>query len=138
MKIEFNQNEIISGLRMYIESQGISLAGKDVSVDFTAGRGATGLSAEVNIEAQNFKTTGLVAGYAIKAVASTAPGTTSTEGITANTAQASSAQPEPETQTLAADGVATEAETFVADPVEGADTTSVDPSTLGNKASLFS
>ena len=50
MKIAFNQSEIIAGLKLFIQSQGIDLIGKSVSVDFTAGRGATGLSAEVNID----------------------------------------------------------------------------------------
>lgn len=58
MKIAFNQSEIIAGLKLFIQSQGIDLIGKSVTVDFTAGRGATGLSAEVNIDSDGSKSAG--------------------------------------------------------------------------------
>ena len=50
MKIEFNEQEIVAGLHLYIQQQGINLTDKDVSVTFTNGRKENGLSAEVTID----------------------------------------------------------------------------------------
>jgi hypothetical protein len=49
MQILLKQAEIEAALRQYIGHQGINLSGKVITVDFTAGRGATGLSAEMHI-----------------------------------------------------------------------------------------
>ena len=54
MQIQLKQTEIIKGINMYIESQGINLSCKDVEMSFTAGRKDTGLSVEVSItESEN-------------------------------------------------------------------------------------
>ena len=50
MQIQLKQSEIISALKQYIASQGIVIAGKTVDIRFTAGRGQTGLSADISIE----------------------------------------------------------------------------------------
>lgn len=50
MQITFKQKEIELALALYITKNGISLEGKTVSIAFTAGRGAAGLTAEVDIE----------------------------------------------------------------------------------------
>lgn len=50
MQIIFKQTDIINALKLYVTSQGIALAGKSVDVSFTAGRGQTGISAELTIE----------------------------------------------------------------------------------------
>ena len=50
MQINFNQTEIEQALKNYINEQGIGLYGKIVTLAFTAGRKAAGLSVEVNIE----------------------------------------------------------------------------------------
>lgn len=50
MQIQLKQAEIEAALRMFISGQGISLAGKAVSVTFTSGRKDNGLSAEMTIE----------------------------------------------------------------------------------------
>lgn len=49
MQIQLTQVEITKALRLYITQQGINLANKEVAVSFTAGRGATGISADINI-----------------------------------------------------------------------------------------
>lgn len=50
MKINFKQAEIVAALKQYVSQQGINLEGKDVTIDFTAGRGQTGISADISIE----------------------------------------------------------------------------------------
>ena len=50
MQISLRQHEIEKAVVDYIAEQGITIAHKEISVAFTAGRGATGLSAEINIE----------------------------------------------------------------------------------------
>lgn len=50
MQIQLKQPEIEAALKMYIASQGISLAGKTFSVSFTSGRKDNGLSADLVIE----------------------------------------------------------------------------------------
>ena len=50
MQIKIKQSEIVAAIKGYISTQGISLIGKKIDVDFTAGRGDTGLSAEITIE----------------------------------------------------------------------------------------
>lgn len=50
MLITLKQKEIEAALSLYINSRGISLLDKSVEIAFTAGRGQTGISAEVDIE----------------------------------------------------------------------------------------
>lgn len=50
MQIQLRQPEIKDALKQYITKQGINLQGKVVSIDFTAGRKETGLSADISIE----------------------------------------------------------------------------------------
>lgn len=50
MQVNLKQAEIISALKMYVASQGINLAGKDVEMVFTAGRKESGISVEITIE----------------------------------------------------------------------------------------
>ena len=50
MQISLRQVEIEKAVVDYIADQGITIAKKEVTVNFTAGRGAAGLSAEINIE----------------------------------------------------------------------------------------
>lgn len=49
MQINLKQTEIITALKQFVTSQGISLAGKEVKVDFTAGRKEAGISADIEI-----------------------------------------------------------------------------------------
>lgn len=49
MQIILKQRQIEAALKQYVAAQGINLAGKNVSVEFTAGRKETGLSAEIDI-----------------------------------------------------------------------------------------
>lgn len=49
MEINLKQNEIEAALRQYVASQGFSLSGRDVSITFTSGRTANGLTALVDI-----------------------------------------------------------------------------------------
>lgn len=50
MQIQLKQAEIITALKGYISSQGISLANKSVDITFTAGRKEGGLTADLIIE----------------------------------------------------------------------------------------
>lgn len=50
MQIQLRQTEIIAALKQYIMAQGISLAGKEVEIAFTAGRKEAGITADVSIE----------------------------------------------------------------------------------------
>jgi hypothetical protein len=50
MQIKLKQAEIERAIRAYVNHMGVSLANKDVKIDFTAGRGETGLVADVDIE----------------------------------------------------------------------------------------
>jgi hypothetical protein len=50
MQIQLKQTEIIAALKQYISSQGISLAGKTVTISFTAGRKESGIIADLSIE----------------------------------------------------------------------------------------
>lgn len=50
MQVKLKQSEIVAALKMYISQQGISLNNKDVEVTFTAGRGDTGITADLDIE----------------------------------------------------------------------------------------
>jgi hypothetical protein len=50
MQIQLKQNEIIVALKQYIESQGINLACKEVTISFTAGRKESGIIADLGIE----------------------------------------------------------------------------------------
>lgn len=48
MKINLNESEIREGVMLWIEREGFSLADKTVDIAFTAGRGPTGLSCDVD------------------------------------------------------------------------------------------
>ena len=50
MQIHLKQKEIEAALKLYISRQGIDLAGKAVTIDFTAGRKDSGISADLVIE----------------------------------------------------------------------------------------
>lgn len=50
MQIQLKQHEIVAALKQYISSQGIRLQGREVDIRFTAGRGSTGLTADIQIE----------------------------------------------------------------------------------------
>jgi hypothetical protein len=50
MQINLKQNEIENALKRYVSHQGINLAGKDISISFTAGRKESGISAEITID----------------------------------------------------------------------------------------
>ena len=50
MQISLKQSEIVAALKMYVTQQGINLAGKSVSIDFTAGRKEAGITADIDIE----------------------------------------------------------------------------------------
>jgi hypothetical protein len=50
MQIQLKQTEIIAALKQYIVGQGINLAGKEVSISFTAGRKEAGIIADLVIE----------------------------------------------------------------------------------------
>ena len=54
MQIQLQQKEIEAALAGYITQQGIDLSGKQVTIEFTAGRKASGLSAELTIEDVDF------------------------------------------------------------------------------------
>lgn len=51
MQINLKQPEIKKALELYVSQQGIQLMGKDVTIKFTAGRGETGLTADILITA---------------------------------------------------------------------------------------
>ena len=50
MKIQLTQTNIVEGIKMYLQSQGIKMQGRDIQVLFTAGRKQSGLIADVDIE----------------------------------------------------------------------------------------
>lgn len=50
MKIQLSQTNIVEGIKMYLQSQGIKMQGRDIQVLFTAGRKQSGLIADVDIE----------------------------------------------------------------------------------------
>lgn len=50
MQIQLKQTEIVTALKQYIATQGISLAGKTVDISFTAGRKESGVVADISIE----------------------------------------------------------------------------------------
>ena len=50
MQVQIKQNEIEQAIRAFIANQGISLEGKEVKIDFTAGRKNGGLTADISIE----------------------------------------------------------------------------------------
>lgn len=50
MNIQLKQAEIVKALEQYISNKGFSLDGKKVSIEFTAGRKAGGLIADLVIE----------------------------------------------------------------------------------------
>lgn len=50
MKIILEQADLDKAVRAHVTALGMNLEGKDVSVDFTAGRGANGNTATVEIQ----------------------------------------------------------------------------------------
>ena len=50
MQIIIKQKDIEQAITEYIASQGIKLIGKEVEINFTAGRKDSGISAEIDIE----------------------------------------------------------------------------------------
>jgi hypothetical protein len=54
MQIQLKQKEIETALKLYVSRQGIDLKGKNVTIDFTAGRKDSGLSADIVIEGKDF------------------------------------------------------------------------------------
>ena len=50
MQISLKQSEIVAALKAYVVQQGFNLAGKTVSIDFTAGRKESGITADIDIE----------------------------------------------------------------------------------------
>ena len=55
MQISLNQNEIEAGIKMYIESRGINLHGREVAMDFTAQRkGNAGINVDVDLGEDSF------------------------------------------------------------------------------------
>lgn len=49
MKLTLNQEEIEVALKQYVGNNVSFKAGSDISIEFTAGRGANGLTAEIDI-----------------------------------------------------------------------------------------
>jgi hypothetical protein len=49
MNVQLNQTEIETAIRQYVNTQGIDLRNKTLAVEFTSGRKANGLSAELVI-----------------------------------------------------------------------------------------
>lgn len=50
MNIQLKQVEIVAALTGYLATQGINLLNKEVTIDFTAGRKASGITADITIE----------------------------------------------------------------------------------------
>jgi hypothetical protein len=50
MQVQLKQAELNAAVRQYVAAEGLSLVGKDVSIEFTAGRGENGITATVSIE----------------------------------------------------------------------------------------
>lgn len=55
MKIILENQEINEALIAYAGSQGIDISGKDITVEFTVGRGDRGNSATIDIQESNTK-----------------------------------------------------------------------------------
>lgn len=49
MRITLIQNEIEVALKEYVANQGISISNKEIEIDITAGRGANGITASLDI-----------------------------------------------------------------------------------------
>lgn len=50
MQVNLKQKEIEAALRDYVANQGLSLIGKTIDIQFTAGRKEAGISAEIDIQ----------------------------------------------------------------------------------------
>ncbi len=87
MQVQIKQAEIESAIRSFISNQGISLVGKEVKIDFTAGRKNGGLTADISIEDFAQKTV-VEATPVVQAVQAELPLVTETPAV---------AEPEPET-----------------------------------------
>lgn len=97
MQITLKQHEIETAVKGYLVSQGINLVGKDVTVGFTAGRAANGLSAEIDIEdmalgGQAEKCSGMC----VEVKTDKLIGTTPTQAIVDEVAAEVEPEPEPE------------------------------------------
>jgi hypothetical protein len=77
MRIVLNEEDLKTALVGWITSQGVNTSGKKVEVSFTAGRGANGHTAEIDITASNEIPTGPV----IRAVVSEDTQTAFTEPV---------------------------------------------------------
>lgn len=53
MKIQLNEKEITEALVQYVTQQGVDTSGKEISVDFKAGRGENGHTADIDIQPAN-------------------------------------------------------------------------------------
>ena len=53
MLIQLKQTELEAAIAAYIALQGLSISNKKISVTFTAGRGASGYTADVELEPAN-------------------------------------------------------------------------------------
>lgn len=49
MQIVINEDEMKTAIRDYITNQGLDTLGKDIEIELTAGRGANGFSASINL-----------------------------------------------------------------------------------------
>jgi len=100
MNINLKQIEIEQALRNYVVDQGINIEGKNVSMEFTAGRKGSGLTVDVTITDPTIKASGL-ATVVVKATASAL--TTTNGSTTVETAEVVTAQPKVEVETTEAD-----------------------------------
>lgn len=50
MQVNLTQDEIAKAVKLFLKEQGIKLQNKDVSIQFSMGKGVNGLKSEVNIE----------------------------------------------------------------------------------------
>lgn len=89
MQIQLKQAEIVTALKMYIVSQGIILANKEVSISFTAGRKEAGVLADISIE-------DAVASTCVEALTEAAPAVTAAPVAVAQPAAEAVAEAAPE------------------------------------------
>ena len=54
MQIHLKQNEIEAALKLFVSQQGINLANKTITMEFTAGRKESGISVEMSIEEKQY------------------------------------------------------------------------------------
>lgn len=106
MQIQLKQTEIIAALKQYVTSQGINLAGKDVSIAFTAGRKEAGIIADVSIEDISIPGfTDADVEEAVKAAETPAPALTVVPKATAAIATEAKVEPMAEAQAAVAESL---------------------------------